>query len=131
MTDRLQGMQRLLRLQGDIKRMADWRLAEAERASAEVEEAQRALAAFVDGEVLTGPLATAAIGQAKRLNVRAVAAVRRVESEADAMREATARQKLAGRMVEELGRAERAARERKDLERLIQGLAGREPATEP
>ncbi len=128
--DRLNSMRRILKVQDGIKRMADWRLAEAERERAEAEEARSAIAAFVDGEVLTGPLAAAAVSQARRLAEREAAAARRVAVEAEAMRDATARQKLAGRAVADLDRAERQRGERKDLERLIEAFAARAPVRE-
>ncbi len=126
MTDRLKSMKRILKVQDGIKRMADWRLAEAERERAEAAEAGRALAAFIDREMLTGPLATAAVAQSGRLGEREAAAVLRAE----ALRDATARQKLAGRAVADLGRAERQRAERKDLERLVEAFAARAPAEE-
>ncbi len=126
MTDRLNGMRRILKVQDGLKCMADWRLAEAERERAEAAEARSAVAAFVNGEVPTGPLAVATISQARRLGEREAAAVRRVATEAEAMRDATAGQKLAGRVLAELDRAERQRAERKDLERLIEAFAARE-----
>ncbi len=128
MTDRLKSMKRILKVQDGIKRMADWRLAEAERERAEAAEAGRALAAFIDREMLTGPLATAAVAQSGRLGEREAAAV--LQAEAEALRDATARQKLAGRAVADLGRAERQRAERKDLERLVEAFAARAPAEE-
>ncbi|WP_165361404.1 hypothetical protein [Lichenibacterium ramalinae] len=46
-------------------------------------------------------------------------------SEAEAMRAVTARQKLVAKSLEALSREAAAAKERKDLERMIEGLAGR------
>ncbi len=128
MTDRLKSMKRILKVQDGIKRMADWRLAEAERERAEAAEAGRAIAAFIDREMLTGPLATAAVAQSGRLGEREAAAVLRAEAEA--LRDAMARQKLAGRAVADLDRAERQRDERKDLERLVEAFAARTPAGE-
>ena len=54
-----------------------------------------------------------------------VAASAEVAAAADAMRDATARQKLVAKGVGALAREEAAARERKDLERLIEGFAAR------
>ncbi len=130
MTDRLKSMKRILKVQDGIKRMADWRLAEAERERAEAAEAGREIAAFIDREMLTGPLAIAAVAQSGRLGERVAAAVLRAEAEAEALRDATARQKLAGRAVADLGRAERQRAERKDLERLVEAFAARAPAGE-
>lgn len=123
MTDRLKAMKRVLKVQDQLKRSADWRLAEAERAEAEVETAKTELARFIDGELLTGPLAGVAAAQARRLDIRAAAAAKTVADESAAMRDATARQKLVAKSVETLAREEAALRERKDLERLIEGFA--------
>ncbi|WP_237477858.1 hypothetical protein [Lichenibacterium dinghuense] len=123
MTDRLRAMRRVLAVQDGLKRSADWRLAEAERAAADVEAARGDLARFRDAELPTGALAAAAAAQARRLDARAAAAAAAVAAGAEAMREATARQKLFGRAVEALAREEAAARERRDLERLVEDLA--------
>lgn len=118
-------MKRVLAVQDQLKRSADWRLLAAERTAADIEAAQADLAAFMAQDDLVGPLAAVAAAQARRLAMRGTAAARAVEVEAAAMREATARQKLVAKGVETLAREEAAARERKDLERLIEGFAGR------
>ncbi len=118
-------MKRVLKVQDQLKRSADWRLAEAERAAAEVEASKAELARFLDGALLTGPLAGIATAQARRLDMRAIAAAQAVTAEAEAMRDATARQKLVAKGVDALAREEAAARERKDLERLIEGVVAR------
>ena len=125
MTERLKALRRVLKVQDQLKRSADWRLAEAERASAEVETAKDELARFRDGALLVGPLAGAAAAQARRLDARGIDAAAVVAAEAEAMRDATARQKLLAKTVEALGREEAAARDRKELERLIEGFAAR------
>lgn len=125
MTDRLKAMKRVLKVQDQLKRSADWRLAEAERASAEIADAQTDLWRFMDDTVLTGAFAAAAAAQSRRLDTRGSAAAQVVETERLAMQEATARQKLVAKALETLSREDAAARERKDLERLIEGFAGR------
>ncbi len=125
MTDRLKAMKRVLKVQDQLKRSADWRLADAERAAAEVEASKAELARFLDGALLTGPLAGIASAQARRLDMRATAAAEAVAAETEAMRDATARQKLVAKGVDALAREEAAARERKDLERLIEGVVAR------
>ena len=131
MTERLKALKRVLKVQDQLKRTADWRLAEAERAAGAVEQAKADLAEFLARTELTGPLAGLAVAQARRLAAQGVAAARAVEAEAEAMREVTARQKLVAKGVETLAREEAAARERKDLERLIEGLAGRAAGAGP
>jgi hypothetical protein len=128
MTERLKAMKRVLKVQDQLKRSADWRLAEAERSAAEVEAAKEELARFCDGELLTGPIAGAAAAQALRLAARGIAAAKTVDAGAEALRDAPARQKLVAKGVDALAREEAAARERKDLERLIEGFAARAAA---
>jgi hypothetical protein len=125
MTDRLKSMKRILKVQDQLKRSADWRLAEAERASAEIGEAKAELWRFMDETMLTGPFAAAAVAQARRLETRGTEAARVVETERIAMQEATARQKLVAKALDTLTREDAAARERKALERLIEGFAAR------
>ncbi len=125
MTDRLKAMKRILKVQDQLKASADWRLAEAERASAEVSDAKADLWRFMDDTLLTGAFAAAAAAQSRRLEARGVAADRVVEAERQAMQEATARQKLVAKTLDTLKREEAATRERKDLERLIEGFAAR------
>ncbi|WP_245496651.1 hypothetical protein [Lichenibacterium ramalinae] len=125
MTERLKALKRILKVQDQLKKTADWRLAEAERAAGDVEAAKLDLADFLVRADLVGPLAGLAVAQARRLDAQGQAAARTVASEAEAMRAVTARQKLVAKSLEALSREEAAAKERKDLERMIEGLAGR------
>ena len=128
MTDRLKALRRVLKVQDQLKRSADWRLAEAQRVVAEVAASKVELARFRDGELLTGPLGVAAAVQARRLDARGIDAEAVEAAETQAMREATARQKLVAKGVETLARDEAAARDRKDLERLIESFTARRGA---
>ncbi|MGI3900449.1 MAG: hypothetical protein ACRYGP_24655 [Janthinobacterium lividum] len=125
MTDRLKALKRVLKVQDQLKRSADWRLAEAERVSAEIADAQAELWRFMDDTLLTGRFAAAAASQSRRLDTRGSAAAQVVDTERTAMQEATARQKLVAKALDTLARENAATRERKDLERLIEGFAGR------
>ncbi len=128
MTDRLKSLRRVLKVQDQLKRSADWRLAEAQRVVAEVAASKVELARFRDGELLTGPLGVAAAVQARRLDARGIDAEAAEAAETQAMRDATARQKLVAKGVETLARDEAAARDRKDLERLIESFTARRGA---
>ncbi len=128
MSERLKAMKRVLKVQDQLKRSADWRVAEAERAAAEVETAKTELSDFIARSELVGPLAGIAVAQARRLAVRGDAAARAVEDETAAMRDVTARQKLVARAIDGLAREEASARERKALERLIEAFVARAPA---
>ena len=125
MSERLKAMKRVLKVQDQLKRSADWRLAEAERAAGDVAAAQSEFMAFLARTDLSGPLAGLAVRRTERLAVEEHAAARVVAAETEAMREVTARQKLIAKSVDALTRDEAGIRERKDLERLIEGFAGR------
>ncbi len=125
MNDRLLGMKRILKVQDQVKRMADWRVAEAERHKREVEEAQRVLAAYMDEAVLEGALAAAAVAQTRRLVQRGTAADANLAAETGKAREAQGRQKLVARFVDALTHEDRTARERKDLDVLIEAFTNR------
>ena len=125
MTDRLKALRRVLKVQDQLKRSADWRLAESQRVAGEIAASKVELARFRDGELLTGPLGIAAAVQARRLDARGIEADAAVAAEAETMRDATARQKLVAKGVETLARDEAAARDRKDLERLIESFTTR------
>ncbi len=125
MNDRLLGMKRVLKVQDQIKRIADWRVAEAERHKREIEDAQRVLAAYLDDSALEGALAAAAVAQTRRLVRRGTAADESLAAETDKAREAQGRQKLVARFVDTLAHEDRAARERKDLAALIEAFTNR------
>ncbi len=133
MNDRLLGMKRILKVQDQVKRIADWRVAEAERSKREIEDAQRALAAYIDDTVLDGSLAAAAVAQTRRLLGRGTAAAEALAAENEKAREAQGRQKLVARFVDGLSRDDRMVRERKDLDTLIEAFTSRasQPDTEP
>ena len=69
MTERLKALKRVLKVQDQLKKTADWRLAEAERAATAVETARDDLAGFLSRADLVGPLAGLAVAQARRLAV--------------------------------------------------------------
>ena len=130
MTDRLVALTRIAAVQRQIKRIADWRLAEAEREAAEIAEAQAAIDAWIADETPTGLLAEAAVRQARRTALRGAQAANAVAAASTAAREAGARDKLVERRRGEVARDERAAQERKTLERLVEAFAARGPAAD-
>ena len=131
MNDRLVGMKRILKVQDQVKRIADWRVADAERHKQEIEEAQRALVAYLDDAVLEGALAAVAVAQTRRLVRRGTAAAENLAAEIDMAREAQGRQKLVARLVDALGHEDRMARERKDLDALIEAFTLRAARPDP
>ena len=131
MNDRLNGMKRILKVQDQVKRIADWRVVEAERHKREIEEAQRLLAAYLDESALEGALAAAAVAQTRRLVRRGTEAAESLASETDKAREAQGRQKLVARCVDALTQDDRTARGRKDLDTLIEAFTNRAARPDP
>ncbi|HEX4766137.1 MAG TPA: hypothetical protein VH414_07645 [Lichenihabitans sp.] len=128
MSERLDAMRRLMRLQGQVKRLAEARLAEAEAERREIEAAQRDLDAFVGEAPVAGKLASLVVVQRRRLGAQAVLAGQKVDRQAQETREARTRLKIAERMAETLGAEDRQLQERKEFERLLDGMMGRKPA---
>ena len=124
MSERLDAMRRLMRLQGQVKRLAEARLAEAEAERREIEAAQRDLDAFVGEAPVAGKLASLVVVQRRRLGAQAVVAGQKVDRQAQETREARSRLKIAERMAETLGAEDRQLQERKELERLLDGMMG-------
>ena len=131
MNDRLVGMKRILKVQDQVKRIADWRVADAERHKRDIEDAQRALAAYLDDAALEGALAAAAVAQTRRLVRRGTAAAESLAAETDTAREAQGRLKLVSRLVDALAHEDRTARERKDLDFLIEAFTIRAARPDP
>lgn len=125
MNDRLVGMKRILKVQDQVRRIADWRVAEAERHKREIDDAQQVLAAYLADTALEGALAAAAVAQTRRLVRRGTAAADSLAEESRTAREAQGRQKLVARFVDALTHDERTARERKDLAALIEAFTNR------
>ena len=131
MNDRLVGMKRILKVQDQVKRIADWRVAEAERLKREIEDAQQALAAYLAETALEGALAAAAVAQTRRLVRRGMDATESLADETHKAREAQGRQKLVARFVDALAHDDRTARERKDLAALIEVFTNRAARPDP
>lgn len=130
MSERLRSMQRIVAVQAQRKRLAEWRLAAIETRKAAVVAARADLAAFVEDANLAGPLATLALGQHRRL------AEREAQTEAERVRQLTAvqaaerRHRLAERITEAAAAEDRVAEERRSLERLIESTVGRAQQTD-
>ncbi len=128
MSERLDAMRRLMRLQGQVKRLAEVKFAEAEAERRETEAAQRDLDAFVGAAPVAGKLASLVVVQRRRLGAQAVLAAQQVDRQAEETREARSRLKIAERMAETLGAEDRRLQERKAFERLLDGMMGRTSA---
>ena len=128
MSERLDAMRRLMRLQGQVKRLAEVKLAEAEAARRDIKAAQRDLDAFVGEAPVAGKLASLVVVQRRRLGAQAVLAAQQVDRQAEETREARSRLKIAERMAETLGAEDRRLEERKAFERLLDGMMGQKSA---
>ena len=76
MRDRLEAMRRVLAVQQQVKRLAEWRLAAIGQQTAELTDARTALDRFVEGADLPGGLAGLALRQRSRLAERQAASER-------------------------------------------------------
>lgn len=127
MSERLKSLRRIQAVHKRLADMAEWKLAAAERAKADVAAERAALESFVAGVLPTGAFATLAGRTAVRLaNREALAEHRRAEL-ASSKIQAETRLELADRFLQKLAAEERDAEERRRLEALIEATP---PATE-
>ncbi len=129
MTDRLKSMKRLARVQTQVKRLAEADLLAAENRKSELDAAVLGLEAFTRDPDLSHGLASMAMRQRRRLATRQIDAEQSLAAQTEVTREARARVKLVERMVETIGQDEARVEERRDLERLIEAMANRDPET--
>ena len=122
-------MRRVLAVQDQLKRLAEWRLADAEALRRDLEAEALALDGFIDRSELSDPLATTAMNHRRRVAGREAAAKETIEQETKATTEARSLHRLAERMIGGLKTDIARERERQDLERLLEDLAGRDPAS--
>ena len=133
MNDRLVGMKRILKVQDQVKRIADWRVAEAERhLKREIEDAQQALAGLSG----RNRPRRGTRGRGRRPDATAGPARNRTRPRASRTRptrreKPTGRQKLVARFVDALAHDDRTARERKDLAALIEVFTNRAARPDP
>jgi hypothetical protein len=128
--DRLKAMRRIVAVQAQVKRIAEWKLASIEERKVRLETATRELAGFLDGENAVGRFATLALKQARRLAEREAAAERDRIRQAAATLKAQSRHKLAEEMTETFAREDRAVRERQALEQLIESFVSKSLGSE-
>ena len=124
-------MQRIVAMQAQRKRLAEWKLAEIETRKAAVKAAQTELGSYMEAAELTGPLAVLALKQTRRL------AEREAETEAERNRQQAAvqaaerRHRLAERIAEAAAAEDRMIRERRGLETLIMEAVARASTADP
>ena len=126
MSERLRSLHRILAVQAQRKRLAEWALAAAETRKAAVGLERTELRGFVEAENLTGPLAGLALEQTRRLAERDAEAGRDVGRQRDALQAAERRHRLAERLTEAVAAENRIVAERRSLEQLIEDAVARD-----
>lgn len=132
MTPRLKSAQRVVQVQRDLQRVAEWRHAELERRVEALETTRRDLVRFLSDEhAFTGLLAA---NLAKRLSTVAAEiaeAQAAVAAQAAAVLDEARRTKRAERVMEELQREARRALEAQELMTAVEDAGARRSASPP
>lgn len=131
MSERLKSMQRIVAMQAQRKRLAEWALAAAETRKASIGVARTELGTFVQDENLTGPLASLAMIQTRRLAEREAEAGAEVGRQRQAVQAAERRHRLAERLTEAVAADHRVEAERRGLEQLIESAVARDQQGAP
>ena len=132
MRDRDKSMQRVLAVQRQVVRLAEWRLGVLKRQCTEIKADQVRLHEFVSGGEALSPLLSAAaftrgqslIADGAQREEQALQQSRHT----DAMRR---RERLAEKLVDDLRAKADAAAEKRDLDETLEAFAQRDPASFP
>ncbi len=125
MSERLKALRRVRAVQAQVKRMAEGRLAAAERREAALADAAADLGAFVAEGCPAGDLARLAVLQTRRLALQRRDAEAERAARAETVAEADRRHRLTERRIEELDADVRRAAERRDLQNLLDAFLAR------
>ena len=131
MRDHVKSLKRVLAVQQQIVKLAEWRLNASQRQSVELKADQVRLDDFIAGENLTPLLSVAAFKRGKTLQIavaRVDAAVATQTLHSDAMRR---REKLAEKLVDKAVREAEQVAEKRHLEETIEAWSWREDASFP
>ncbi len=130
MKDRLRSMQRILNVQTQLHRLAQWKLAEAERRDDALRERQRDLLRFLDEEQsYTALLSTTLMRRLRSVGEeRAVAAVAKQEQTEKVIEELRRSGRMQN-MVEQLEDEARQSAEREELRDGLEQLTNRRHAS--
>jgi hypothetical protein len=121
MKRRLQSIRRMLAVQDQLRRLAEWKLADIDRQLAEVAAAQADLDSFVDrAHPISGMLLGVVTTQRRRLGARAVQLKEARVSQAERLLEASRSLKLAEGIEGRVDDEERRRREKAELIELIE-----------
>lgn len=129
---RLQTVRRIVEVQRQLHRAAEWKLGELRQQEADLAQAQQEVIGALNGDAsLHGRFVHAMARQLGRLAAQSDAVTESRDRQAEVLREQTGRLKQAERMQQALGREEARAGERESLDALADLLAGRPAASLP
>ena len=132
MRDRSKSLERVLAVQRQVVRLAEWRLGTLKQQCADIKEDQARLHAFVSSEEALSPLMSAAAFQRGQSLLGAI-----VKREAEAATQTTyrdtmrRRERLAEKLVEKVRAEIECAAEKRHLEETIEASAWRDDASFP
>jgi hypothetical protein len=132
MTARLKSAQRIVQVQRDLQRVAEWRHAEIERRVHTLEETRRDLVRFLSDEhAFAGLLASNLARRLRSLASEIGEARAALAAQAETVLNEARRAKRAERVAESLQRDARRLAERQELMAAIEGAVARPPASPP
>jgi hypothetical protein len=131
MSARLKSMRRIVEVQRDLRRAAEWRRAELERRLAALQEGERELVRFLSGEnAFSGLFAASLAGRLRSLAAEIEEAKRALAAQAEVVLREAGREKRAERLADKLRREERRNEERRELATAVED-AGTRHASPP
>jgi hypothetical protein len=131
MSARLTSMRRIVEVQRDLRRAAEWRRAELERRLAALQEGERELVRFLSGEnAFSGLFAASLAGRLRSLAAEIEEAKRALAAQAEVVLREAGREKRAERLAATLRREERRGEERNELAAAVED-AGTRHASPP
>jgi hypothetical protein len=131
MSARLKSMRRIVEVQRDLRRAAEWRRAELERRLAALQEGERELVRFLSGEnAFSGLFAASLAGRLRSLAAEIEEAKRALAAQAEVVLREAGREKRAERLAATLRREERRGEERNELAAAVED-AGTRHASPP
>ena len=131
MSARLKSMRRIVEVQRDLRRAAEWRRAELERRLAALQEGERELVRFLSGEnAFSGLFAASLAGRLRSLAAEVEEAKRALAAQAEVVLCEAGREKRAERLAATLRREERRGEERNELAAAVED-AGMRHASPP
>jgi len=130
MQTRLRSLQRILAVQEDLKRLAEWKLALLHRKEIDLQKDQERLVAFLDENHSFSPsYAKMLAGRLRTLSVQRETTAAERKQQTERVLEQARRVGQAERMIDTTTELLRRADERKDLADTIEAAVNRKPAS--